>query len=189
VGTQTISKGYDFAGVTLVGIIWADLNVHFPLYNATETALQQLIQVAGRAGRKTKNGLVIVQAMEKHDIFNYLNEIDYLQFYTDTLASRQALGYPPCKRLVEIELKHHNAQILEKEAHALTAYLIHQKNLHGYDLQILGPAKPPVHTIANTHIRKIYLKSSYLGLMINLFNTVASRAYTSSLFFTPNPLS
>src|SRR5579863_1435265 len=189
VGTQTISKGYDFAGVTLVGIIWADLNMHFPLFNATETALQQLIQVAGRAGRKTKNGLVIVQAMEKHDIFNYLNEIDYLQFYADTLVSRQSLGYPPCKRLVEIELKHHDAHILEKEAHTLTAYLINQKNRHGYDLQILGPAKPPVHTIANTHIRKIYVKGTHMGIILTLFNNISSYNLTSSLFFTPNPLS
>ena len=51
VGTQTITKGFHFPNVTLVGILWADLNLHFPVYNAAETSLQQLIQVAGRAGR------------------------------------------------------------------------------------------------------------------------------------------
>jgi primosomal protein N' (replication factor Y) (superfamily II helicase) len=188
VGTQTITKGYDFAGVTLVGIVWADLNLHFPLFNASETTLQQLLQVAGRAGRKTSHSLVIVQAMENHDIFAYLNEIDYLQFFTDALSSRQALGYPPCKRLVEIEMKHRTAQILEKEAQRLAHYLITQKNQSAYDIQILGPAKPPVHTIANTHIRKIYIKGADIGIILHLFNSIKQSSYKSSLYYTPNPL-
>ncbi len=188
VGTQTVTKGYDFARVTLVGIIWADLNLHFPLFNATETTLQQLIQVAGRAGRKTDKSLVIVQAMQQHDIFNYLNEIDYLQFFHDARSTRQLLGYPPCKRLVEIEMKHHNAQTLDQEAHRLAHYLITQKNQAVYPIQILGPSKPPVHTIAKTHIRKIYIKSDDIGIVINLFNSINTQKYKSSLFFTPNPL-
>ncbi len=87
VGTQTITKGYHFPRVTLVGILWADLNLHFPIFNATETTLQQLIQVAGRAGRQTDNSMVIVQSMDNHGIFQFLHEIDYLAFYKKKLLN------------------------------------------------------------------------------------------------------
>ena len=98
VGTQSITKGFHFPNVTLVGIIWADLNLNFPLFNASETTLQQLIQVAGRAGRQRKESTVIVQTMAEHHIFNYLNETDYLKFFTDEVKKRSTIGYPPCQR-------------------------------------------------------------------------------------------
>ena len=93
VGTQTITKGYHFPNVTLVGILWADLNLHFPMYNAAEVCLQQLIQVAGRAGRTGKPSEVIVQTMAEHSIFNYLNEIDYVKFYDSQMEKRQEIGF------------------------------------------------------------------------------------------------
>jgi len=102
VGTQTITKGYHFPNVTLVGILWADLNLNFPVFNASETTLQQLIQVAGRAGRQRTESTVIVQAMGEHPVFNYLNERDYLRFYENEILLREELGYPPIDRLVEI---------------------------------------------------------------------------------------
>ena len=77
VGTQTITKGYHFPKVTLVGILWADLNLNFPAYHAAETTLQQLIQVAGRAGRESAESLVLVQTMIDHPIFKFINEINY----------------------------------------------------------------------------------------------------------------
>src|SRR4029079_2761446 len=68
VGTQSITKGYHFPGVTLVGILWADINLNFPMYNAAESCLAQLIQVAGRAGRAAQQSEVIVQTMLEHPI-------------------------------------------------------------------------------------------------------------------------
>src|SRR5207244_1506941 len=116
---QTITKGFHFPKVTLVGVIWADLNIHFPMYNASETALQQLIQVAGRAGRCSEHSEVIVQTMAEHPIFKYVNEVDYLTFYTQEIHNRTEVGYPPAMRLVEIEVRHSNPQIVEHEAYAL----------------------------------------------------------------------
>jgi len=89
VGTQTITKGFHFPNVTLVGILWADLNLHFPIFNATETTLQQLIQVAGRAGRQHNESEVIVQTMSNHPVFNYLNETDYLKFYSSEIEKKE----------------------------------------------------------------------------------------------------
>jgi primosomal protein N' (replication factor Y) len=189
VGTQTITKGYDFPGVTLVGILWADLNLHFPIFNAAETTLQQLIQVAGRAGRQKKESLVIVQAMDDHTIFSYLNEIDYLSYYQHELNNREEMGYPPCKRLVEIELKHTNEQEIEREAHHLASTLISLQNRLEGEVTILGPAKPPVYKIKNVYSRKIYLKSAAMKDIVTLWHAVDMRPFKSLIFFTPNPLS
>ena len=116
VGTQTITKGYHFPLVTLVGVLWADSNIHFPFYAAAETTLAQLIQVAGRAGRESDNGLVIVQTLTQHPIFNFINEKHYSDFYAYEKAYRQELRYPPYVRFAEIELRHENEQTVAREA-------------------------------------------------------------------------
>ena len=188
VGTQTITKGYHFPKVTLVGILWADVNLSFPIYNAAEVTLQQLIQVAGRAGRQSTESLVIVQYMLDHPVFNYLSEIEYIKFYDFELEKRNIVQYPPLIRLAEIELRHTDALLVEKEAdmlaHALTAYVI-KKNL---PVTILGPAQPPIHRIKNVSIRKIYLKSPDFNQLLKLYAALPKSDYNSSLFFTPNPL-
>lgn len=187
VGTQTITKGFHFPNVTLVGILWADLNLHFPIYNAAETTLQQLIQVAGRAGRARAGAQVIVQAMMDHPIFAYLNEIDYLKFYESELSARTAIGYPPALRLVEIELKNNDEVCLDSESRQLGMHLMELVSAHNFDVRILGPAKPPVAKIKNTHARKIYLKSGSMAQLIELYKKIDHRKFISSIFFTPNP--
>jgi primosomal protein N' (replication factor Y) (superfamily II helicase) len=188
VGTQTITKGYHFPKVSLVGIIWADLNLHFPMYNAVETTIQQLIQVAGRAGRSGLKSTVIVQTMAQHDSFSYLNELDYIKFYANEFENRSLVEYPPCIRLVEIELKHDDEHLLEQESSALAHFLtttIQQKKMN---INVLGPAKPPVSKLKNWHIRKIYLKSSSIDAIIQLYKFINKNNFSSFIFFTPNPL-
>ncbi|MEX0939772.1 MAG: primosomal protein N' [Candidatus Babeliales bacterium] len=187
VGTQTITKGYHFPKVTLVGIIWADLNIHFPFYNASEIALQQLIQVAGRAGRQSNESLVIVQTMADHHLFSYLSEIDYLSFYERELKTRKEVGYPPAMRLAEIELKFSDEEYVVKDARDLVTFLQKAVNEKKYSIKILGPALPPVHKIKNTHARKIYLKSASISELLQLYASIDHRIYKSNIFFTPNP--
>lgn len=187
VGTQSITKGFHFPHVTLVGIIWADLNLHFPHYAASEQTLQQLIQVAGRAGRQSEHSTVIVQAMHNHPIFAYLNEQDYLQFYRKEIESRKSVGYPPYTRLVEIELKHTNEQIIEKESQQIAHALVIQKRTKKLDIHILGPAKPLVHKIQKNHRRTIYIKAPTIETMSIVFNTIDQSHYKSFIFWTPNP--
>ncbi len=189
IGTQTITKGYHFPRVTLVGIIWADLNLHFPLFNASETTLQQLIQVAGRAGRQLPGSEVIVQMMMDHAIFDYIHEIDYVSFYNQEIEARTAVGYPPVMRLVEVELKYNDESVVEADAKHLCASLVEQCSLLKYHITILGPARPLVHKIKNSYSRKIYLKGASIQELINLFVASTRRSYTSSTAFTPNPLS
>lgn len=188
IGTQTITKGFHFPNVTLVGIIWADLNLNFPVYNASETTLQQLIQVAGRAGRQRPESEVIVQAMSDHPIFSYLNEIDYLSFYRFESEQRKELEYPPYGRFAEIEFKYRFEETVAKEALLVAQHLQKISLQRGYEVMILGPAKPPVAKIKETHMRKIYMKGQNINHILALYNALADASLKSSMFFTPNPL-
>lgn len=187
VGTQTITKGYHFPRVTLVGILWADLNLHFPIYNAAEITLQQLIQVAGRAGRQTQESLVIIQAMDNHPIFQFASEITYNAFYQEEVIKRAIVGYPPNQRLVELELKNTNENTVEKEAHDIAASLRALQMKLALSITILGPAKPPVHKIKNWYSRKIYLKAKKLSDIITLYTEIKKLSLQSFLYFTPQP--
>lgn len=188
VGTQTITKGYHFPGVTLVGILWADINLHMPFYNAAETTLQQLIQVAGRAGRQSPESLVIVQTMLEHPIFGYLNEQDYINFYNYEIGHRKMLNYPPCSRFAELELRNTDEGVLEGESKRCGQILADFRAKTAHDLVILGPAQPPVHKIKNVFSRKIYLKSASYSAIHAAYQELLSLELGSQLFFTPNPL-
>jgi len=185
VGTQTISKGFHFPQVTLVGILWADLNLHFPVFNATETTLQQLIQVAGRAGRNHEKSEVIVQSMSEHRVFDYLNEIDYLKFYEHEIEKRKMLGYPPYQRLIEIELKNNNETFINRDAGNFMLALLNAVKKNNFDIDVLGPAQPPVSKIKNTHIRTIYLKGKNINHLGKIFNEIDKETYSSKIYFTP----
>lgn len=189
VGTQTISKGYDFQNVTLVGIVWADLNLNFPQYNAAETTLQQLIQVAGRSGRTGKPSMVVVQTLSNHPLFAYLNEVDYLQFYHHEMEQRTRVGYPPARALAEIELRSTDEILVTREAQKLTSEIEAVTKALPDRPVVLGPTIPPVHKINHAHIRKIYLKGTSDDELAAVFNAARTEnRYRSMISFTPNPL-
>lgn len=125
--------------------------------------------------------------MHNHPIFAYLNEQDYLQFYRKEIESRKSVGYPPYTRLVEIELKHTNEQIIEKESQQIAHALVIQKRTKKLDIHILGPAKPLVHKIQKNHRRTIYIKAPTIETMSIVFNTIDQSHYKSFIFWTPNP--
>lgn len=188
VGTQTITKGFHFPHVTLVGVLWADLHLGFPVYNAAETALQQLIQVSGRAGRNHEQSCVIIQTLADHELFKHLNEIDYLGFYQSEMQTRTELNYPPANRLAELELKHINEKKLEQETNHLIDHLYAYMKHNKLSITILGPAKPPVSKIKSVHSRKIYLKAKDFSVIAQLCRQINKKHYSSSIYFTPNPL-
>lgn len=183
VGTQTITKGYHFRNVTLVGVLWADMHLNLPHFSAAETTLQQLIQVAGRAGREQPHSTVIIQAMAPHPIFDALNEIDYLTFYHHELAKRQLLAYPPYGRLCELELIHRQEAIVARESCRIARYL---QNLNIPHLLVLGPASPPVAKIKDIHRRTIYLKAPSYALISQACAVVKKLNLTSTLHINPS---
>ena len=188
VGTQTITKGYHFPKVTLVGIIWADSNLNFPIYNACETTLQQLIQVAGRAGRQSDASKVIIQTFIEHAIYKYLNEIDYMQFYAQEIEKRQVLGYPPCNRIAEIEIKFTDENTVKQESSSIFNNLENDIEKYKLDVIALGPAMPLVGKINNIYTMKILLKSKSIGQLKFLYKQILIGHYKSKIYFTPNPI-
>jgi primosomal protein N' (replication factor Y) (superfamily II helicase) len=183
VGTQTITKGYHFPNVTLVGIIWADINLNIPFYNAQETTLQQLIQVAGRAGRQHPESKVILQTMSPHTLFNYLSESDYLKFYHKEKEQRELVGYPPFKRFAELEIKHTKEDVAEDDAQKVADLLMNHS-----ELIALGPVPPPVARIKKIFSRKIYLKADSFAPIKKALFELDTIKIKSKISFTPNPL-
>lgn len=182
IGTQTITKGYHFPKVTLVGVLWADLNLHMPIYNAAETSIQQLIQVAGRAGRTQNKSRVIIQTMKEHRIFEYLSEIDYLKFCSEEAGFRNEIGYPPFCRLVQIELRNVSCIKLDQDAD-LILQMLHKINESQYlNIQILGPAYPVISKIQNVEIRQIFLKAPTFSNIHKLLRQINLDQFDSRVF-------
>ncbi len=184
VGTQTITKGYDFPHVTLVGIIWADIDLNFPFYNAHETALQKIIQVAGRAGRHSNTSSVIIQTFSSHDIFAYINEEHYRDFYQHEIEQRKELSYPPFGRLAEITIKHTNQERVDTESDSIAQQLRQHS-----DITVLGPTTPPIAKVKKIFSKKIFIKSDSFTAISKAYRTLALGHFKCTLHFTPNPLS
>ena len=154
VGTQMVTKGLDFERVSLVGILNADNLINFPDFRASERAFNMLEQVAGRAGRRNKRGLVIVQTSQPaHPILSYLQTHNYEGFYEHELEERRRYGYPPFTRVINIYLKHRDEELLIRAAAGYAETLRHL-----FGNRILGPDEPHIARIQSLYIRKIMLK-------------------------------
>ncbi len=156
VGTQMLSKGLDFEHVSLVGVINADSLLSFPDFRAHERAIQLLMQVGGRAGRKHQQGRVIIQtSMPNHFVLQALLMNQYEALLERELEERQKFAYPPFYRLIKVVLKHKDYKITEQAALRLK-YLM-QGNVKA---TLLGPESPYVSKIRNFYIKEILVKVS-----------------------------
>ena len=156
IGTQMISKGLDFDGVSVVGILQADTIMSYPDFRATERAFQLMAQVAGRAGRKDEQGTVIIQTRQPDAvILDMVKRHDYVEFYNTQMQERCQFHYPPYSRLTLITLKGSDMGSVEKTAAVLAQNLILQ---FGSD-KVLGPDAPPVSKVQYRHIRRIMIKA------------------------------
>ena len=182
VGTQTLTKGYHFPNVTLVGVLWADLNLNMPSYSATENCLQQLIQVAGRAGRGEKDSSVIFQIMKETEITKYLNEVDYINFFEIESKSRKIAEYPPFIRFAEIEIKNKDQKILERDS----MIIFNQLSENSDGIKLLGPVDAPISKIKNVFSKIIYLKSHNLNSIIKVYNLLDKSIVKSLIHFNPS---
>ncbi len=154
VGTQMISKGLDFENVAVVGILDADSMLNYPDFRAYEHAFMMMSQVAGRAGRKGKRGLVILQTKSPElPVVQQVVRTDYPGFYRDLLEERQLFHYPPFHHLIYVYLKHKQEPICEAAALEMGALLKRQLGE-----RVLGPDKPAVARIKTMSIRKIVIK-------------------------------
>ena len=149
VGTQMVTKGHDFPDVTLVGVICADLGLHFPDFRAGERTFQLLTQVAGRAGRGERPGKVLVQTYSpQHASLRCAQEHDYEAFYNQEILSRDELGYPPVGHLTTAHLSGPKADEVARAARRLASQardLGREESLG--TVSILGPAEAPLQKL------------------------------------------
>lgn len=155
IGTQMVAKGLDFDNVTLIGVINADTLFNYPDFRAFERSYQLLAQVAGRAGRRDKQGKVVIQAYDdQHRIIKQVIENKYLEMYHDELAERRQFLYPPFTRLIFINIRHKDQDILNVAAQHFANMLKSQLGK-----RVLGPEQPMVSRIRNYYIRQVIIKS------------------------------
>ena len=154
IGTQMISKGLDFDRVSVVGILNADGMLNMPDFRAYEHAFMMMAQVSGRAGRKGKRGLVILQTKNSDlPIIDQVVHNDYEALYRSLIAERQAFHYPPYYRLIYVYLKHKNDDTVNTAGLELGSRL-----RQWFGARVLGPDKPAVARIKTLSIRKLVLK-------------------------------
>ena len=156
IGTQMVTKGLDLPDITLVGVLLADATLHLPDFRSGERTFQFLTQVAGRAGRGTKGGEVIVQTFNPdHYAIRHASGHDFMGFYSDESSFRKALGYPPFKRLVRLLIKGNNKDHVESCSERLKEILT-RNSKEGID--ILGPVSAPFSKIRGKHRWHIIIK-------------------------------
>lgn len=154
VGTQMVTKGLDFAGVSTVGILNADTMINFPDFRSNERAFDMMEQVSGRAGRKSKQGMVVIQTSDvSHPVIKFVKNHDYIGFYSYELGERERFSYPPFARIINIYLKHRDDSVLT-EMSVRYSNMLRQVFKH----RVLGPEPPMVARVQNLYIRQIVLK-------------------------------
>ena len=154
IGTQMISKGLDFDKVSVVGILNADTMLNYPDFRAYEHAFMMMSQVSGRAGRKGKRGLVILQTKNKDlSVIQQVVRNDYTSLYKDMIAERQAFRYPPYYHLVYVFLKHSHDEVVNTAGVEMGSRL-----RQWFGGRVLGPDKPAVAKVKSQNIRKLVLK-------------------------------
>ena len=178
VGTQMITKGYDFPGVTLVGVISADSTLGFPDFRAAERTFQLLSQVAGRAGRGVQEGEVVVQTFNPdHYAVTSARDHDYPSFYEKEKELREQLGYPPFSYLACLRLQGSQEKETEEAARRMgeeIRRLLEKWPKRGKEVQVLGPAEAPIAKLKGRYRRQILLKSKTAGLLHYLLREIES---------------
>lgn len=172
VGTQMVTKGLDFERVGLVGVISADQLLQFPDFRADERAFQLMLQVAGRAGRKHKQGRVIIQSHNmSHPILTDVVNGDYANFYQREASHRKNLGFPPFQRMIHVQLRHPKARIVDDAAKLMGSWL--EKTI-GEALS--GPFEPSVARLRNYYLRDMVIRVEKDGKKVRAIKNSLQKA-------------
>ncbi|MEJ7692590.1 primosomal protein N' [Daejeonella sp.] len=162
VGTQMVAKGLDFGNVTTIGIISADSMLNYPDFRAFERSFQMLSQVSGRAGRRAKQGKVIIQAYDtSHRVISQVVRNDYEEMFDTEILERRNFHYPPLYRLIQLNVKHKELPKLVTIAASLAGILRSQ-----FADRILGPEAPLISRIRNYYIQTILIKVEKEGVSV-----------------------
>ena len=167
IGTQMIVKGHDFPGVTLVGVIAADLSLFSPDFRSQEKTFQLLTQAAGRAGRGGNPGTVVIQSYQpEHYAIVLSMRQDYELFYEKELAFREMMGYPPCSRLLTIRLSSADESFLE--AVSSQSFSRFESRARDAGAELIGPLNAPLYKLKDIFRKIIYIKHESHDIIIKL---------------------
>ena len=155
VGTQMVAKGLDFDNVGLVGIIDLDRMLHFPDFRSVERTFQLAVQVAGRAGRKEKQGKVLIQSYNPQQaVVQTILAQDYHGFFDTEIEERRLFNYPPFTRIIKLTVKDRSHQTASEAVGQLYQLLV---KAFGQPM-VLGPITPSIARIRDKYLRELYLK-------------------------------
>ena len=155
VGTQMVSKGLDFERVGLVAVIDADRMIHYPDFRSHEKAFQLIMQVSGRAGRRDKQGQVVVQTYDpKQELLKMILTHDFEKYYHYEIKDRQKFHYPPFFRLIKVVFKHKDAATARNGAHQYAQAITPEIGKH----RVLGPEEPVINRIRNQYLMEVIIK-------------------------------
>ena len=169
VGTQMIVKGHDFPGVTLVGILAADMSLYANDYRAGERTFQLLTQAAGRAGRGREPGEVVIQTYSPdHYSIETASRQDYKAFYQEEIGYRELMGYPPSENLLAVLMTGEDETLLNTAAKYLKDYAV-RSDREGI-LTVIGPASPYVGRVNDIYRKILYLKCPEYDMLIRAKN-------------------
>lgn len=168
VGTQMVSKGLDFENVSLIGIINADTMLNYPDFRAYERSYQLMSQVSGRAGRREKQGSVIIQTHQPHHkIIQMVTNYNYQLLFETELIEREKFHYPPFYRLIQIDIKHKNAVKIDEASKLLGIELKKQ-----FGNRVLGPETPLISRIRSYYLKTFLIKIEKEGVSVSSFKNV-----------------
>lgn len=181
IGTQMVAKGLDFSNIGLVGVIRADSLLNFPDFRAHEKAFQLLVQVAGRAGRREKQGLVLIQTFNPdHQILQDVTLYNYEKAAKEILYERKSFLYPPYLRIIQVTFKHAKVDRVDKVSRKFVDLLRPYLD----EKYLLGPEEPAIGRIRNQYIRNVLIKipmntspkkvKDYLNKCIESLHTVSA---------------
>lgn len=172
IGTQMISKGLDFAEVTLVGVLNGDATLNIPDFRSGERTYSLLNQVAGRSGRSKTNGKVVIQCFNTdHYSINYASKHDYISFYKEEMRIRKKLSYPPYYNLCLIKIVGTDFDILNNESNKIREYLINNTN----SVIVLGPSSCIIPKIYNKYYMQIIIKYKNISQVYNSLKFILNK--------------
>ncbi len=159
-GTQMVAKGFDFANVTVAGVLSADIGLHIPDFRATERIFSLLMQVSGRSGRGDSPGKVIIQTYDpENPVYKFLLDQDYAGFYKNESLARKAMNYPPFSRLARLLIRGEDETEVIKASEKLKFSLAQSIEKNKLNIILLGPSSAPITKIAKNFRHHIILKS------------------------------
>ena len=179
VGTQMIVKGHDFPGVTLVGIMAADLSLNTPDFRSAERTFQLLTQAAGRAGRGLKPGHVVIQTYQPdHYAIRYASAQDYGGFFREEMHFRRLAGYPPAVTMAALWISSGEEALLEQAAGSFLAD-IRAKFHDTAGLQMIGPVNAPVYRVNDVYRKILYFKTANCDIIRTLGRMAEIKAHSA----------